>query len=58
VNIIRSTAERQAAVEFARAAAQRPLIVGQRCRRSPPTRLMESMYSLLEMQRLLRRTRG
>ena len=54
VNIIKSTAERQAAIEFARAAAQRPAIVGQALQKiSSDGDVMEAMYSLLEMQRLL-----
>ena len=54
VNIIKSTAERQAAIEFARAAAQRPAIVGQALQRiSTDPEVMEAMYSLLEYQRLL-----
>ena len=54
VNIIKSTAERQAAVEFARAAAQRPLIVGQALQKiAADPEVMESMYSLLEYQRLV-----
>lgn len=54
VNIIKSTADRQAATEFARAAAQRPLIVGQALTRiSSDPEVMESMFELLETQRLL-----
>ena len=54
VNIIRSTAERQAAIEFARAAAQRPAIVGQALQKiAADSEVMEAMYSLLEIQRLL-----
>jgi regulator of protease activity HflC (stomatin/prohibitin superfamily) len=54
VNIIKSTAERQAAIEFARAAAQRPAIVGQALEKiSHDPEVMEAMYSLLEYQRLL-----
>ena len=54
VNIIKSTAERQAAIEFARAAAQRPLIVGKALQAiSNDGEVMEAMYSLLEYQRLL-----
>lgn len=53
VSIIKSTAERQAAIEFARAAAQRPLIVGQALQKiSQDGEVMESMYALLELQRL------
>lgn len=54
VNIIKSTAERQAAIEFARAAAQRPLIVGQALQKiADDPEVMEAMYSLLEYQRLV-----
>jgi regulator of protease activity HflC (stomatin/prohibitin superfamily) len=54
VNIIKSTADRQAAAEFARAAAQRPLIVGQALTRiSADPEVMESMFELLETQKLV-----
>ncbi|MCA2979477.1 MAG: SPFH domain-containing protein, partial [Myxococcaceae bacterium] len=54
VNIIKSTADRQAATEFARAAAQRPLIVGQALTRiSADAEVMESMFELLETQKLV-----
>lgn len=54
VNIIKSTADRQAAAEFARAAAQRPLIVGQALSRiAADPEVMESMFELLETQRLV-----
>ena len=54
VSIIKSTAERQAAIEFARAVAQRPLIVGQALQKiSADEEVMEAMYSLLEYQKLL-----
>jgi regulator of protease activity HflC (stomatin/prohibitin superfamily) len=54
VNIIKSTADRQAATEFARAAAQRPLIVGQALTRiSADPEVMESMFDLLETQKLV-----
>jgi len=54
VNIIKSTADRQAATEFARAAAQRPLIVGSALTRiSADPEVMESMFELLETQKLL-----
>jgi len=54
VNIIKSTADRQAATEFARAAAQRPLIVGQALTRiAADAEVMESMFELLETQKLL-----
>ncbi len=54
VNIIRSTAEREAAVEFARAATQRPQIVGaalERAVEDPAT--AEALFEILETQRLL-----
>lgn len=54
VNIIRSTAERQAAVEFARASALRPLIVGTALQDiSKDSEVLERMFELLEYQRLL-----
>ncbi len=54
VNIIKSTADRQAAAEFARAAAQRPLIVGNALTRiSADGEVMEAMFDLLETQKLL-----
>jgi len=54
VSIITSTAERQAAIEFAKATALRPQIVGaalQRVSRDPE--VMEAMFEMLETQRLL-----
>src|SRR6185295_14467001 len=54
VNIITSTAERQAAIEFAKAAALRPQIVGaalQRIAQDPE--VLETMFEMLETQRLL-----
>lgn len=54
VNIIRSTAERQAAVELAKAAAQRPLIVGQALQQiSEDPEISEAMFEILETQRVL-----
>lgn len=54
VNIIKSSADRQAAAEFARAAAQRPLIVGKALQQiSADAEVMESMFELLETQKLL-----
>lgn len=54
VNIIKSSADRQAAAEFARAAAQRPMIVGKALQAiSADSEVMESMFELLETQRLL-----
>ena len=54
VNIITSTAERQAAIEFARAAAVRPQIVGvalSAIAKDPG--VFESLFEILETQRLL-----
>jgi regulator of protease activity HflC (stomatin/prohibitin superfamily) len=54
VSIITSTAERQAAIEFAKATALRPQIVGaalQKVSRDPD--VMEAMFEMLEIQRLL-----
>lgn len=54
VSIIKSTAERQAAIEFARAAGQRPLIVGQALQLiSNDAEVMEAMFEVLETQKLL-----
>lgn len=54
VNIIKSSADRQAAAEFARAGAQRPLIVGKALQKiSEDPEVMEAMYELLETQKLL-----
>jgi regulator of protease activity HflC (stomatin/prohibitin superfamily) len=53
VRVIGSTAERQAAVEFARAAATRPQIVGaalQQIARDPE--VLEVMFEILEIQKL------
>lgn len=54
VSIITSTAERQAAIEFAKAAALRPRIVGaalQQITRDPE--IARSMFDLLETQKLI-----
>ena len=54
VSIITSTAERQAAIEFAKAAAMRPRIVGaglQAIARDPA--ISKAMFDILETQRLL-----
>ena len=54
VSIITSTAERQAAIEFAKAAAMRPQLVGtalQEIARDPE--VAEAMFAILETQRLL-----
>jgi len=54
VNIIKSSADSKAAAEFARAAAQRPLIVGKALQTiSADPEVMEAMFELLETQRLL-----
>lgn len=54
VNIIKSSADRTAAAEFARASAQRPLIVGQALQRiAQDPEVMEAMFEALETQRLL-----
>ncbi len=54
VNVIGSTAERQAAIEFARAAAMRPEIVGAALAgiASEPA-ICEALFEVLETQRLL-----
>jgi hypothetical protein len=54
VSIITSTAERQAAVEFAKAAAMRPRIVGsglQEIARDPE--ISRAMFDILEAQQML-----
>lgn len=54
VDIITSTAERQAAVEFAKAGAVRPALVGrglEEIARDPE--VMEALFTILETQRLL-----
>ncbi len=54
VSIIRSTAEREAAIEFARAAAMRPTIVGEALQEiSNDPEVLDVMFELLETQRLL-----
>jgi hypothetical protein len=54
VNIIASTAERQAAVEFAKAAAIRPRIVGQAMQTiSADPQVAAAMFEILETQRIL-----
>ena len=55
VNIIASTAERQAAVEFAKAAAIRPRIVGQAMQTiSADPEVAAAMFEILETQRILK----
>jgi hypothetical protein len=54
VNIITSTAERQAAVEFAKAGATRPQIVGAALNQiSKDPDVAEAMFNLLETQKML-----
>jgi regulator of protease activity HflC (stomatin/prohibitin superfamily) len=54
VNIIKSSADSRAAAEFARAASQRPFIVGKALQViSADGEVMESMFELLETQKLL-----
>jgi regulator of protease activity HflC (stomatin/prohibitin superfamily) len=54
VSIITSTAERQAAVEFAKAAAMRPRIVGEALQRISTNReILDAMFEILEMQKMV-----
>jgi regulator of protease activity HflC (stomatin/prohibitin superfamily) len=54
VSIITSTAERQAAIEFAKAQALRPQIVGAALQRiAEDPEVLETMFEMLETQRLL-----
>ena len=54
VNVIRSTAERQAAVEFAKAAATRPMIVGKALAHiSQSGAISSALFEVLETQNLL-----
>ena len=54
VSIITSTAERQAAVEFAKAAAMRPRIVGEALQRiSSDPEILAAMFDILEMQSII-----
>ena len=54
VSIITSTAERQAAIEFAKAGALRPHIVGTALANIARDReVLETMFEILETQRLL-----
>ncbi len=54
VNVIRSTAERQAAVEFARAAAIRPQIVGAALKEiAADTVICSALFDLLELKQLI-----
>ena len=54
VSIITSTAERQAAIEFAKAAAMRPRIVGEALQLiSQDREIIDSMFEILEMQQIV-----
>ncbi len=54
VNVIRSTAERQAAIEFARAAATRPRIVGMALAKISEDKVIASaLFEVLETQNML-----
>lgn len=54
VNIIASTAQRQAAIAFAEAAALRPKIVGQALKTiSSAPDILQAMFEILEVQRVL-----
>jgi len=54
VSIITSTAERQAAIEFAKAGALRPQIVGEALQKiAQDPEVMEAMFEMLETQRLI-----
>lgn len=54
VNIIRSTAERQAAIEFAKAGAIRPRIVGEALQKiTANPEVADAMFEILETQKIL-----
>lgn len=54
VNIITSTAERQAAIEFAKAAAMRPQIVGQALQKiSEDQAIAQALFKVLETQNII-----
>src|SRR5213596_2800219 len=54
VSIITSTAERQAAIEFAKAAAMRPRIVGEALQRIAADRVvLDAMFDILETQKII-----
>jgi regulator of protease activity HflC (stomatin/prohibitin superfamily) len=54
VNIITSTAERQAAIEFAKAAAMRPQIVGQALQKiSEDKAISQALFKVLETQNII-----
>lgn len=55
VSIITSTAERRAAVEFARAAAMRPKIVGEGLQRiSADPEIPQALFEILEIQKVVK----
>src|SRR5262249_5132450 len=54
VNIIKSTAEREAAVAFAKAASMRPSIVGKALQKiSEDQEVFDALFEVLETQKLL-----
>ena len=54
VSIISSTAEREAAIEFAKASAKRPQIVGEALQLiSQDREIIESLFDILEMQKII-----
>lgn len=54
VSIITSTAERQAAIEFAKAAAMRPRIVGEALQKiSGDPEIIDNMFEILEIQKMM-----
>jgi len=54
VSIITSTAERQAAIEFAKAAAMRPRIVGEALQKiSTDREILDTMFEILETQNII-----
>ena len=54
VSIITSTAEREAAIEFAKAAAMRPRIVGEALQRiSTDPEVFSAMFDVLETQKII-----
>ena len=56
VNIITSTADRRAAVEFARAAAMRPKIVGETLQQiSADAEVMRTLFDILEIEKVVER---
>lgn len=54
MNIIASTAERQAAIEFAKATAMRPQIVGQALQKiSEDPSISQALFTVLETQNII-----